>query len=241
MRTLCASCTQISIYFHRLRKFSDIVFKYFLPAPFSLTLRETSIMWMSVCLKHPSDLLSCPHFFLLLFFSIQLQRYPLLCLPAHQSFPLYHIIYYWFFLSFIFQFHVLYYLSLSQHFIFSNSTLITSYLSLCSSSLLQSSLNIFSIITLNSLWYALLVSTLLSSSGILFCFYFEPYSFVTSFCLIYCFSSAYFVFWLYFLTLEKIPLQKESWESWQLSPLWSSELYALGWSLGGLHESFCCD
>lgn len=60
-------------------------------------------------------------------------------------------------------------------FIFSNSMLITSYLSLCSSSLLQSCLTIFSIINLNSLWYVLLVSTLLSSfSGILFCFYFEP-------------------------------------------------------------------
>lgn len=51
-------------------------------------------------------------FLLTLFFPIQLQRDPLLCLPAHQSFPLYHVIYYWFFLGFIFQFHVSYYLSL---------------------------------------------------------------------------------------------------------------------------------
>ena len=48
--------------------FRYYVFKHFLPALFSLTLPGTSIMWMLVCLIHPSDLFYCPHFFLLFFF-----------------------------------------------------------------------------------------------------------------------------------------------------------------------------
>ena len=99
--TLCFLYPDVYLLAQIREVFRYYVFKHFLPALFSLTLPGTSIMWMLVCLIHPSDLFYCPHFFLL-FFSIQLQKYPLLCLPAHKSFPLCHPIYYWFILGFIF-------------------------------------------------------------------------------------------------------------------------------------------
>ena len=38
VRTLCASCTQMSIYFHRLGKFSDIMSSNIYSLPLSLSL-----------------------------------------------------------------------------------------------------------------------------------------------------------------------------------------------------------
>ena len=48
----------------------------------SLLLLGTLIMWMSICLMLPWDLLYCPHFLLLKIFFIWLEWFPQLCLPA---------------------------------------------------------------------------------------------------------------------------------------------------------------
>ena len=77
------------------------------------------------------------------------------------------------------------------------------FLFLCSSNLLLSPLNIFIIITLNSLLGKLLIFTSLNSFGVLSCS-FGIYSFVASFCQNLCFYF-YLSHGLHFSALENCP------------------------------------
>ena len=88
--TLCASWIGICISFPRFIKFSAIIFANTFSLPFSCLLLGPFIMQMLVLLMlSPWSLILFPFIFVHLF-SVQLQQFPPICLPACWSIPLYH-------------------------------------------------------------------------------------------------------------------------------------------------------
>ena len=124
------------------------------------------MMWMFVHLMLSQGSFKLSSFYQILFFS-SARWFPLLCLPAHTSVPLYHLLFCWFLWQY-------FNISVTEFFIFIwfcfivfNSLL---KFSLCSSILLSNSLSIFMIIILKSLLDRLFMSSLFSSfSDILSC------------------------------------------------------------------------
>ena len=99
-----------SLFSFPLGKFSDIMSSSIFSAPFSVSFPRTPIMQMLVCLmlcQMSLKLFSFLFIFPLVFFSVQLQCFPLLCLSACLSVPWYHLIYCWYLLMY-FSFQLLY-------------------------------------------------------------------------------------------------------------------------------------
>ena len=108
--TLCASWTWNSVFLPKLRKFSVIMSSSIFSAPFSVSSPRTPTVQMLVCLmlsQMSFKLFSFLFIFPLVYFSVQLQCFPLLCLPACLSIPWYHLIYCWYLLMY-FSFQLLY-------------------------------------------------------------------------------------------------------------------------------------
>ena len=134
----CASWTWMSVSFPRLGKFSGIITSSIFSTLFFLS--ETTIMWILVCLMLSLRELSS---FLFILFSCQLSWFPLLCLPACWSIPLYSLL-----LTHSSVFLILIIVLFSYVWLFflifpdSSVTVLTAFIIL-----LQSSLSIFTIIT----------------------------------------------------------------------------------------------
>ena len=159
-------------------------------------------MWMLVCLMLSQRSLKLSSFLFTLFsFFCSVS---VISTTLSSSLPncFSHIIYCWFFLMYFYLIYCVLDLCLVLLYIF--SLLKTSNFSLCSFILLLSSLNIFMIITLNSLLGRLPVSTSLSSSSRIYIFSsFGTYSSVALFCRICCF---------YFYVFGKLVVFPDLWE-----------------------------